>query len=203
MRGQAMLRVVTQLKGMGYDLKSMRALEFFARQGDWQTIVYADSVGELEAWEINPQFEGTLKENLPRAKVRIGDSFEIAREYLGKSCFDLIVIDNPMNRFGEGSRWCEHFEALPLALKMLSTPGLVIFNINWAPFNYDHFPEWKSRREKFYAEKSTDRLSPEFLVKFYKNFFLELGWITDLFCIFERNADYFGYGVARLRRQEE
>jgi len=54
----------------------MRALEIFAREGDWQTQAYADKVKSLEAWEINPAFESALRKNLPGAKILITDSIE-------------------------------------------------------------------------------------------------------------------------------
>ena len=74
MRGEAMSRVVTKLKEKNIDLANYSVLEFFAREGDWQTLAYFPHVKSLTAWEIDPAFEDRLRQNLNGAEVEIGDS---------------------------------------------------------------------------------------------------------------------------------
>ena len=73
-----MRAICEELNRRGYDLSRYDALEFFAREGDWQTLSYADRVRSVEAWEIDPAYEEGLRRNLPQAVIRIGNSFELA-----------------------------------------------------------------------------------------------------------------------------
>src|ERR1700730_11138368 len=89
-----MKRVCERLKLLGHNLSGLRALEFFAREGDWQTIGYAKEVAVLDAWEIDSKYERTLRNNLPQARIQIGNSFELAQQREFKGAFDFIVYDN-------------------------------------------------------------------------------------------------------------
>jgi hypothetical protein len=198
MRGDAMLRICEKLFNRGVDLRKSSALEFFAREGNWQTQSFADKVKELHAWEINPVFESSLKANLPGASIRIGDSFKIANEKKYYRFFDFLVFDNPQNIYGN---YCEHFEALPLVKKLLKSKGIVIFDINLAPFDYDKFPLWKKRRSEYYSVDARN-LTPSFMLKFYTKFFNSQGFNVN-FCFEEkRNNEYFSYLVYSLSRVE-
>ena len=66
MREIAIKRICNKLVNQyGIKLNDKVALDFFAREGDWQTQHYADKVKKVYAWEINPQHEQSLKRNLP------------------------------------------------------------------------------------------------------------------------------------------
>ena len=92
---EPMRRVVAKLEGFGVELDKLDGLEFYAREGDWQTISYSGRLSTLHAWEIDPDRETALRRNLPRAIIRIGDSYELALlpEYQHK--FSFINFDNP------------------------------------------------------------------------------------------------------------
>lgn len=196
-----MRRVIKKLKSDGVDLSMRRALEFFAREGNWQTVSYAKEVAALDAWEIDPQFEPALRKNLPEANVRIGNSFELAKKSEFRKAFDFIVIDNPQGIFGDRNQYCEHFEVLDLLPGLIKGEAVVIFDINRAPFNYLRFPEWRQRREKFYKRERTAKLGLDFLSEHYRRYFAKLGLkVVDLF--FEiRHEDHFVYCVTRLVRK--
>ncbi len=200
MRGQAMMRVCEKLCEKGVELSKLRALEFFAREGNWQTTAYADKVKELHAWEIKKTFEETLKANLPGAKVRIGNSFELAesKEYANR--FNLIVFDNPQGIYGKEEQYCEHFEALKCIKKLLSGEGIVIFNINFKPFDYDKSPQWRKRRDQFYGLRNTSEITLEFMEDYYKKYFKQLGLLTEFCFIEKRNDEYLAYMVYSLKR---
>jgi hypothetical protein len=191
-----MVRVCENLTRSGIDLTKFTALEFFAREGDWQTKSYASKVRELHAWEIDPAYELKLKENLPNAFIRIGDSYKISQEKCYKKRFDFIVFDNPQNIFGD---YCEHFEALLLVKKLLGSEGVVIFNVNLAPFDYDKYPLWKKRRSNFYA-RDASKLDSFFLLNFYKAFFESEKFEIQLKFEEKRNNDYLSYRVYYLKR---
>ena len=163
-----MRRVVEELESRGVDLTGRVALEFFAREGDWQTVSYASKVAELHAWEIDPVHEVALRANLPGAHVRIGDAYQLAglSEFAGR--FDFINIDNPQGIFGDEDKYCEHFEALPLVRLLMRSRAIVIFDVNYRPYNYDRLPQWKRRREVFYGTEETATLGFDFIAECYR-----------------------------------
>lgn len=197
MRGEAMRGICERLKSEGIALDQFTALDFFAREGDWQTVVYAKEVGSIEAWEVNSGFLPGLKRNLPGATIRIVDSYDYGVRT--KDRFDLVVLDNPQGTFGQDDRYCEHFEALAIGLRLLRPDAFLVFNINWAPFNFDAHAQWQQRRAAFYGVPDTSLLSVEsFLLPFYRRYFAERGFET-LQCFSQpRNNDYLAYAVFRL-----
>ena len=75
----------------GVNLGDKVALDFFAREGDWQTQYYANKVDKVHAWEINPEHKDKLRQNLPdNAIVTIGNSFDLAAQK--KYFFDIVVL---------------------------------------------------------------------------------------------------------------
>jgi hypothetical protein len=197
MRGEAMTRICAHLKSQGINMRSLRALDFFAREGDWQTAVYAKEVGSLEAWEINPDFLPGLQRNLPDATLRIVDSYDYGSTTDDR--FDFVVLDNPQATFGPDECYCEHFEALPVSIRLLRPGAFLIFNINWAPFNFEAHPEWKRRRSEFYGVDDTASLSPEeFLLPFYRRYFEARGCKVLQAFVQPRNNEYLAYMVFRL-----
>ncbi len=157
----------------GVELNKKTALDFFARSGDWQTKYYAKKVKQIYAWEIDKRFENELKINLPEnAVTEIGDSFLLSKKFENLNFFDFIVIDNPQGCYGKEESLCEHFEALPLCLKLLNQEdGLIVFNIKTKPFNYDDKAKWQMRRNIFYEKEDCSKLSKKFILNFYKNYF--------------------------------
>ena len=181
--------VCQRLAKLGIDLSTMDALEFFAREGDWQTTVYAGKVKSLEAWEINARFADNLRMNLPMARVVIGDSFRMAKS--ATPDFGLVVFDNPMGLYEDH---CEHFDALLLLRNLLRTPGIVIFNVNHNPFSIEEQLEWAKRRKEFYGR---DKVDIPFLIDFYRGFFERMGYIMN-FCFEQKRTGYMSYFVFGL-----
>lgn len=201
MRGEAMRKVCAELTARAFPLANSSALEFFAREGDWQTRVYAGQVKSLEAWEIDPQFAKGLENNLPQAKIRITDSFVAAREIENKNKFDFIVLDNPQGVYGPDNAYCEHFDALPIALPLLKNQGVLLFNVNRAPFNYEEKTEWRLRRNSFYKVSDSSRFTGPELLSFYRNFFIEEGYESTFSFEVQRNSEYLSYLVFGLKRK--
>ena len=167
------------------DISDFTALDFFARAGDWQTKYYAEKVRKVYAWEVDPDFEVQLRSNLPKsAEVTIGDSFALSREREG--LFDMVVLDNPQGCYGPDNKYCEHFEALPLALKCLKVGGgIIIFNVKVQPFNYQNKLLWKSKRNSFYSREDCSRLDENFVFQFYESYMRDRGYSVD-FSFWER-----------------
>lgn len=201
---QAPMRGVCQLlQDKDIDLRSLNALEFFAGEGDWQTVSYARKIKSLDAWEINPELESALRRNLPNAKIRIGDSYKLANLPEFKNKFNFIVFDNPQVTFGSKNEYCEHFEALELIPILAKERSVVVFNVNTAPYNYDQHPEWQKRRNAFYKTDETEKLSLEFLESFYSQYFRTKN-LRPEFILFEpRHDGMLYYCVVELIKQED
>ena len=187
------------------DVSKLDALEMFGRAGDWHTTAYKNKIKSLQVWEIDKEWKNSLEKNLPNAKIKILDSIKTIVKNLEPSKFDLIVIDNPMNTFGtkkEPNQYCEHFDFIKNIGNIIDKKAIIIFNINKNPYNYDKFPEWKKRRNNFYERKRTSKISQRFLIKFYKNLFLKIGYETVFQKIFKRNENYLDYFVVSLRKTQ-
>ena len=175
--------LISNLNKKGIDLGKFSALEMFGRDGTWHTSVFANKVKSLEIWEINKKWEKNLKNNFPNAKIRIIDSIKTINEEENLTKFNLLLIDNPMNVFGQnktenGKNYCEHFEVISKISKIIQDESLVIFNVNRCPFDYDKYPLWKQHREKFYGNIDTSNMSLEFLHKHYTKLFEKIGFRT-------------------------
>lgn len=189
-----MKRIIRKLSDRDINLEDMNALEFFARDGEWQTKSYGYKVKSLSLWEIDPKFLIKLKENFPDGEIMIGNSFELAHGNSYKNKFDLIVFDNPQGIYGG---YCEHFEALELTPLLLSQEGLVIFNVNKNPFDYDKHPIWAQKRRDYYGKNAID-LETDFLLKFYKERFNELSFDVNFSFEEKRNEEYLSYLIFSL-----
>jgi hypothetical protein len=197
MRGKAMQKIVYILeREWDIDFSKLNGLEFFSRKGNWQTLSYSDLVKTLTAWEIDEQFESSLRKNLPKAEVTIGDSFKLACEFRYKNRFDFIVFDNPQGTY---NGYCEHFECVDLINKIIKKEGgVVIFNVNKNPFNYDKTSIWAQRRNHYYNVEESAGLDSVFLLSFYKHKFYTLGFKTLFSFEISRNNEYLSYLVFRI-----
>ena len=202
-----MNKVIHILEKHGIELRKMNALEVFGRAGDWHTIAYANKVKSLEVWEIDKRWEKELEKKLRTAKIKICDSINTVIEYDNPDKFDLIVIDNPMNTYGPKSEngvshYCEHFDIINHINKIMAGEGIVIFNVNRHPFDYEKSPLWKKRREEFYNVKNTDNMNVEFLLNFYKELFRKIGFETvfHFYVVRHKHLDYFVYRLKSIIR---
>ena len=131
--------------------------------------------------------------------MRIVDSYAYGAQTTDR--FDFVVLDNPQATFGPEDRYCEHFEALPIALRLLRPGAFLIFNLNWAPFNFQAHPEWQRRRAEFYGKVDTCALSLEgFLMPFYRNYLKVRGFRVVQSFAEPRNCEYLAYAVFRLQQ---
>lgn len=207
MRGQAMKKILEILERKSIDLSKMQALEVFGREGDWQTVVYADKVKSLDVWEIDPIFEKGLRKNLPKANIKIVDSIQEIKKRQHFSKYEFIVIDNAQNCYGPKNRYCEHFDVIPNIAKLLNKKGIIIFNINKEPFDFEKFPHWQKRRSRFYNTKNTTKLTIDWLLDFYKEIFKKFGYLTRFCFNISRNDykhnDYLHYLVYLLEKNDK
>ncbi len=204
-RSIGMKKLCSELIKYGIGLSSRDAIELFAREGDWQTHVYAHMVKSLELWEIDAKCKAKLKKNFPTAAVKITDSIkELKTSFSFNKKYGFIVIDNPQACYGPGNCYCEHFDIITEIHKIAQDDVVVIFNVNKEPFNYDASPEWKKRRDGFYKLKDTSKIPMKFFMKFYKELFKKQGFEAVLCFDVSREElehnDYLYYLVFHLKK---
>ena len=200
MYGNAMKRIVDRLKAeCSVPISQATAVDFFARDGGWQTVAFATEVARVCAWEIDPQYRPALEANLPKgSEITIGNSYEIALRAENEHRFDFIVLDNPQGIFGDAR--CEHFEALPLVPQLAKERAVLIFNVNINPFNYDQHPDWAARRAEYYGRDAA-QLPLDFVLDFYKSKLQDMGFDARMIFLENRSpADYLYAVVAILDR---
>ena len=132
-------------------------------------------------WEINSSWKHKLKKHFPNSIIKIQDSINVIREEENLPKFGLILIDNPMNTFGntiKNDMYCEHFDVLDNIDKISQSETIVIFNVNRKPFDYVKHPLWNERRNKFYKKTDTSNMELNFLLNFYEEKFNSLGFLT-------------------------
>ena len=159
------------------NLSECKTLDIFAREGDWQSYELISKVKSIEAWDIEPEFIENLKKNLPNAKVHCRDSIQFINT-TDYDKFDLLVIDNGLNCYGENNKYCEHFDFIHNVGNVLKDKCFVIFNVVLKPFNYGKSPQWALRRNKFYNVEDASKLSRSFIEVFYKQLFKSIGFNT-------------------------
>ena len=157
------------------NLNECKTLDIFAREGDWISYELLHKVKSLEAWEIEPKFIEKLKLNLPNSEVYCRDSIKFINTTKYNK-FDLLLIDNGLNCYGENKEFCEHFDFIHNIGNVVKDKCFVIFNVLLTPFNYENFPEWVERRNNFYKIKNASQLSSSFISKFYQKLFDSIGF---------------------------
>ncbi len=204
--------LILKLEERGIDFKKMHALEMFGRDGTWHTSIFAAKVESIEIWEVDKKWKKDLKKNFPKAIIKILDSIKTIHKNEIFSKFDLLLIDNPMNIFGDNTEndnelYCEHFNLITKIEKLAKNKILVIFNVNRCPFNYEEYPIWKKYRENFYGNVDTSNMDLDFLHKFYRNLFKKLGFTTifsiDTVRVLYQEKDmtyYFAYYLEKNKK---
>ena len=157
------------------NVSTYSVLDVFAREGDWESNILASKCKTFEGWDINPIFVNKLRENIPTCNAHCRDSIEFFKTVENYTEFNILNIDNGLNCYGSKRQYCEHFDILPHISNFITNNSYVIFNVCRAPFNYNQFPDWKSRRNKFYNIDDSSYISLDFLINFYKEFFKSLG----------------------------
>jgi len=167
--------------------RPLRGLEMFSRDGSWSTAAVLSHCDKVQCWEINSKYIPDLKRNIQNAEVHQVDSIAHARQCRDR--FDFISVDAPQGTFGP---YCEHFEALPAAAELLADSSVLAFVVNVFPHQsrvttppkddygmLDH-AEWSARRIAFYGRDAA-QLEPDFVQKFYTNYFANKGLRALLF----------------------
>ena len=195
-------RVLKELRAEGIDISSMRSLEVFGYQGNMHTKDYAGDVASLEVWEINPRHEHALRANLPRAHVKITDSYMEIKSSHDK--FGMVVIDNsPVH-----PPYIEHFDLFPYVLDLAGDQIIMIINVI-PEISRDvarMYPEMLKdevleRRKMFYGVESSHRIPLDRIVARYRSILQERGFSLERYFTQRRNKifQYLVLVAARMR----
>ena len=186
--GEPMKELIEKIESHEIKFSTLNALEMFGRDGTHHTLAYANKVKTLEIWEIDPQFEEALHNNLPNANVKIVNSIKTLKDGTNLSTYDFIVIDCTMATYGpviNGEfEYCEHFDFIKEIHKISNDNVIIVINVNESPYNYEQNPLWRKRRIEFFGDIDTANIDLKFFIKFYEKLFLEIGFKV----IFQENA---------------
>lgn len=181
-------KVICLLKKHDYLLMDS-VLEVFGYKGEYHTMDYVKYVNQLDIWEINPDCEIHLKNNLPRANVKITNSY-VEIKQTGK-LYETIIVDNHQGLFGDNK--CEHFEIIEDCLNKLQKKAVLIINVipdidkskYKTPQNVrlTHV----QKRKDFYNHPHGVSLTEEEMVKYYSDFVKNNGFIVDHIFLVKRN----------------
>mgnify|MGYP003112174029 CR=1 FL=1 len=186
------------------NLSECKTLDIFAREGDWQSHELVSKVKSIEAWDIEPKFMKELEKNLPDAKIYCRDSIKFINT-TDYDKFDLLVVDNGLNCYGKDREYCEHFDLIHNIGNVVKDKCFIIFNVVLMPFNYEDYPDWIERRNKFYEVEDASHLSKSFVRKFYKKLFDSIGFKTVNYHTvcreYHNDVDYLYYVGIELEKK--
>jgi len=188
-----MHRVLRGLKKRGVRLEELHAIEVFGYTGKLHTVDYASYVSTLEVWEIDPQYEVALNQNLPLAKIKITDSYKEIKNTQER--YNFIVIDNPISIHGEH---CEHFSFFPAIFDIAMDSTILILNtipyINDSALKrYPYLFNEKQLmcRRSFYRTDHPESIEFDKMVEVYKDLITISGFNLEWYFFQKRNLFYY------------
>lgn len=202
-RYKPMLCLLDELGCRGVDVAALDTLEMFGRDGLDHSTTYADRVRTLEVWEIDENLHPRLRKNLPKASIRITDSYAEITQTAKR--FDLIVVDNPIGAYGAHF---EHFDLFPDEVFRIARDGCILV-LNVIPsidrVTLKHFPElmernYIERRKQFYGADDAMHIPIDRMAAIYRGFAEQNGFrLAWWFCIKRSDAGvhYLVLGVER------
>lgn len=175
----------------------LAALEVFGHTGFLHTLDYARKVSSLEVWEIDATKERDLRRNLPQAKVKIGDSFDELKRTPGR--FDLLVVDNPVQVYGDH---CEHFDLFPDIFRVAKDSSILILNVAGNPWPRPDEAHL-ARRRAFYKTDHPENVPFDRMIATYRNLLHAGGFELEWFFTRRRTwATRASYLVLKIGRKE-
>jgi hypothetical protein len=198
-----MLGLLDELGRRGVDVAALDALEMFGRDGLDHTTTYADRVRTLEVWEIDENLRPRLRENLPKASIRIVDSYAEVTQ-TGKR-FNLIVVDNPIGVYGAH---CDHFGLFSDKVFRIARDRCILV-LNVIPridrVTLKHFPElmegdYLERRKRFYGADDAMHIPMDCIAAAYRGFTEQNGFRLAWSFHIKRDAAGVHYLVLGIER---
>lgn len=193
--------VFNNLKRKGIELESINALQTFGGSGNGMERFYKDKVKQLDVWEIEESFKEELKKNLPKANIKITDSFKEIRKSSKK--YNMILMDNPMGIF---NGHCEHFDMFIESFQSMQDQCIVILDV--IPnlknidkrFNYICNSDHLLARKLFYRVSEPLNISIKEMLQTYREISNAHGYEIEWYFTEERSGDFIQYLVLKLNK---
>lgn len=202
LRLSSMHQVLRELRKRNVRLKDLHALEIFGGSGGFHTKDYATHVSTLDIWEIEPKYEGILRQNFPLAEVMLTNSYKEIENTHKK--YSLIIVDNPMSTLGD---YCEHFDLFPAIFRVAMDSTVLILNVipeisdaSLKKFPYLFNPSQLERRRSFYQTNHPEKVSFEEMVEVYRNLTTTNNFNLEWYFFQKRSVVY--YFVLKIKRSE-
>lgn len=193
---------ILQVINNRFPLTGCTALEAFSYTGAWQARAYKNYPSYHEAWEIDTTCEPHLKKNLPKANIKITNSFEEILRCDKK--FNFINVDTHQGLFGA---YCENFEFFPLIFRVMQDECIV--NLNVIPhasaawknryhtlFNEEHL----ARRKAFYKTENPENVTLDQMLTTYGEIAAQYGYSIIWHYYKQRTLTY--YLVLHLKKNK-
>jgi len=201
-----MHHVLRELKKRGVSLKELDALEVFGGSGELHTKDYASQVATLEVWEIDAEWEKSLRRNLPMAEVKITDSFKELTKTPKKYSF-IVVDDSPRIYYD----YCEHFDLFPDVFRILKDSAIIILNVV-PEINATYMKQYGrfynethvARRKSFYQTDHPGKVPLDKMVEVYKNLCMQNGFNLEWYFFRRRSFIYSAvyYLVLKIKKSD-
>ena len=196
-----MKRVLNELTKRGVSVGDLVALEIFGCSGEGHVKDYASLVSSLEVWEIDPQFENTLRRHFPNATVNITDSYQEIKRTSKK--YDLIIVDNGTSTRPGG--YCEHFDLFPDIFRIAGDSCILVLNVipeidqkDTKGYPYLFNDEQLARRRIFYKTDRPEKVTFAQMLDTYRDLCRTYSFSLDWHFFERRNFIY--YLVLRLSK---
>jgi len=189
-----MFKILRSLKRRGIEINNLQTLELFGFTGEYHVKDYAPYVATLEVWEYNPEFERSLKRNLPMAKVKITDSFKEIKITPGK--YNFILVD-----------CTSHYEIFPDVFRVAMDSTVMVITIvpQFTQKSRKRFPDQVTEeqlmsRRKFYKTDRPENISLDEIVKTYEELCRANGFDVEWYFIIKRSHRYAYYLVLKMKK---
>lgn len=192
---------IKRIEEKGVILNDMHVLEVFGGNGKSVDRYVIDKVKRLHVWEIDQSREIELKNNLPKAEIKIVDSFNEIKKTKNK--YDIIIMDNPMAMFGSH---CEHFDMFIHIFNILKDEGIIILDIipklENIPIEFGFLKEniYLLCRKLFYRTETPLNIPIKDMISVYEDIINKNGYMLEWNFTEERSKDFIYYLVLKVKK---
>jgi len=197
----SMQKIIRVLRRRNIEINKLQALEVFGGRGYFHCIDYASHVSKLEVWEINPENEKYLRFNLPKALIKITNSYDEIK--IAKKKYDLIVVDNSLI---PENGYYEHFGIFPDIFRIANNFCIIILaitpNLNDQTitlYSYRLDDKHAELRKSFYKANDPKNIPIDKMIMTYKQHCKTNYYGMEWFFVIQRNISYH-YLVFGMRK---
>lgn len=193
--------LLKRIKDKEENIEDMHCLSVFGGKGCINEKFLQEYVGKLETWEICKEFEEELRNNVPKADVKIVDSFEQLNKTLQK--YDMVFMDNPMSIYEDH---CENFDMFMEHFKVLKEESIIVMDIITRldnipkEFNYIRNDMHLLCRKLFFRTTNPENISIDIIKKTYQSIIEREGFKVQWDLVEERTDDFIYYLAFKVKK---